>query len=146
MTLYDPHFKRLRIRYFINEDGDQEELRLPFCSPINDVSIQHSTSISKCQYQTGKYKSSILKRINRRSPVTIKGMVTSDSEVKHLLEGVILEENFKTLNQYLYALKHLEPTVIYAFGGSVGTMNIETVQVDSYGKTRNFEITGYRVC
>lgn len=144
--IYDPFYRRLKLFYFLNESGINEELKLPFCSVFNETGISNSSFISKYKYQTGKYKSSILKQINRRSSVTIKGIICNDSLLKDHLPNMGLNYEYKTLDYYLYAIGNLNPTIMYVFDGSTGVLNIESISVDSIGITRNFEITGYRTC
>lgn len=144
--IYDPFYRRLKLFYFLNELGINEELKLPFCSVFNETNISNSSFVSKYEYQSGKYKSSILKQVNRRSPITIKGIICDDLLFKDHLPNMGLNYEYKTLDYYLYAINNLYPTVMYAFDGSTGVLNIESLSIDSIGVTRNFEITGHRSC
>jgi len=146
-TLYDPKYRRLRIRNFIDEAGIEQEIRLPLCSTIDDTSLTNSSTLNRYEYQANKYKNTYIKRISRQSPITIKGIITNDFDAQTEIEGIFEEGYvFKSIDYYIYALNHLLPTVIYSFDYITGTMDIDSVTIDSYGKARNFEIKGYRTC
>lgn len=146
-SLYDPTYKRLIIRNFVDGNGVEQELRLPLVSDISGTSLSHSSSISRYRKTLTEYKNTVTKRVNRSSAMFIKGIIADDREVYPHVEGAqILPENCKTLDYYVNALTNLKPIVIYSMGSTTGTMVINEVKVDSYGRIRNFEIKGYRIC
>ncbi len=84
-SLYNPTYERLVIRNFIDENGVEQELRLPFVSDIGGTSLSHSSSVIRYRKTSTIYKNTVTKRVNRSSAMSIKGIVADDKEFGRIL-------------------------------------------------------------
>lgn len=140
MSFYDPFYKRMKLAHYL-DNGVKKELMLPFCELFDSTSLSHSSDVKHAGTNT-----SFMKRINRRSPLTIKGIIGNDSELKDYMPNMGLNYINKDVDYYINAITNLEPTIMFICDGIFGLLFIESKSIESYGKTRKFEITGYRIC
>lgn len=136
-------YNRLIMRYYLKA-GVKTELKLPFAN-FSDISINNSIAMNKYKHSNSKYYSTHVKNINRSSNFTIKGVITDDLSVIDKI-GDIPDTEYKTLQEYIDALNNLESKVNYTFNSNSGTLIIQSIYISSVGYTREFEITGIKLC
>jgi len=136
-------YNRLKIKNYI-DGGVKKELKLPFAS-FSDVNITNGISINKFKHSSTSYKSTHIKNINKSSNFTITGKLIDDRSVNDMIADIPVIE-YKTLQQYIDAVNNLESTVNYTFGANSGTLIIQSIYVSSVGISRDFEITGIKLC
>lgn len=128
---------RLKLKYWIDSSGNIQELILPVCEKIADLSITNSISKSSIQTSAG-YKTEYGKQVNRTSPVTITGIICDDKYTDATTSN--------NLGYYLYALNHLQKSVYYSFNQSYGMIDIKSIEIENTGQFRKFTIQGSKSC
>ena len=144
VSVYSESYQRLRLRYYTDSNGINQELKLPFCETIDNTDFNNNITIKK--FKSGSlYSSTHIKRIERRSPMTLKGIIMDDIIGQSELSGINVSQ-YKTLQQYIDALMSLQSIINFTFDTIGGTMVIDEIIVDSEGEVRNYEIRGSRIC
>lgn len=137
-------YNRLKLRYYL--DGTtKKELRLPFAY-LTSPNISSTVNIGKYKDVNSKYYATFSKSINRSYNITISGIIADDAVMVHELQDMIAPADYKTLEQYITAIRNLESSVNFSFKPWGGTILITNIYIATIGIKREFKIDGVRLC